>query len=116
MFSRKLYYDNDTGRVAIYSMMEGDIVLTTREQDIETIAELQPYKDNPSALGVMVWTVPDHETEVAFSEATGVRVDVTVMPHQIRYDYTPLPEPTTNGDARAAIDALMTEMEAMLND
>ena len=101
MFVRKLYYDTTTGVVIRSSMMQGHVRLTTTAEDMAALPELAAYADAPDNLGVMVWTEPDATVEDCMSRATGISVDVSVTPHVIVYDYTPLPdpEPTPSEDA-----------------
>lgn len=93
MFIRKLYYDLTTGTVIRSSMMQGDVRLTTTAEDMAVLPELAEYATDPANLGVMVWTDPDLAVEDAMTRATGISVDVTVTPHAIVYDFTPLPDP-----------------------
>ena len=107
MFVRKLYYDATTGAVVRSSMMQGHVRLTSLDEDMAALPELAPYAGAPGALGVMVWTEPDLEVEDCMSRATSVRVDVSQTPHQIEYDYTPLPQPEmAPGDATWVLNQL----------
>lgn len=108
MFVRKLYYDNASGAVIRSSMMQGHVRLTTTDEDMVALPELAAYADAPDNLGCMVWTEPDAIVEDCMSRATGISVDVTVMPPTIIYDYTPLPEPepTPSEDAETILRIL----------
>ena len=107
MFVRKLYYDAQTGTVVRSSMMQGHVRLTSKAEDMAALPELAAYAEAPENLGVMVWTEPDAQVEDCMSQATKITVDVTVTPHQIVYDFTPLPEPEPQpSDATWVLDQL----------
>lgn len=104
MFIRKLYYDLTTGTVLSSHMRQGSVRMTTFAEDVASLPELAWRTEADT--GCMVWTEFDSVIEEAFSKATGVSVDVAAEPHQIVFDYTPLPvEPDP-----------MAEMEAALNE
>lgn len=89
MFIRKLYYDKTTGEVLSSHMRQGNVKMTTFAEDVETLPELAGRTEADTIC--MMWTEPDAALEEAFSKATGVTVDVSVTPHQIVFDYTPVP-------------------------
>lgn len=106
MFVRKLYYDNASGGMLYGIMMQGSIVISSKEQDMERISALQPYRDKPGELGLFMWTEPDPEVERNMAAATGVSVDVNQTPHVIVYDFTSVPvEPVD--EALLASEVLM---------
>lgn len=98
MFIRKLYYDMLSGMVLSSRMMRGAVVITSRDEDIKTIPYLVPYQDHPQDLGLFQWTEPDPEVEKNMAVATGIRVDVSVTPHVIVYDFTPIQRETLTAD------------------
>ena len=89
MFIRKLYYDKTTGEVLSSHMRQGNVKMTTFAEDINVLAELAGRTEADT--GSMVWGEPDAALEEAFFKATGVSVDVSAEPHQIIFDFTPLP-------------------------
>lgn len=98
MFVRKLYYDNSSGAVLRNMAMEGDVLVTPLEDDLERLPQLSPYRDNPGNLGLFLWTEPDPEAEENMAKATKVWVDVSETPHVIMYDFTPLDSGTLTSD------------------
>lgn len=104
LFIRKLYYDLISGETLASYMRQGDVIMTTFAEDVAALPELAGRAEVDT--GCMVWTEFDSVIEEAFAAATGVSVDVAAEPHQIVFDYTPLPvEPDP-----------MAEMEAALNE
>ena len=89
MFIRKLYYDLSTGAVLSSHMRQGSVKITTFAEDAASLPELAGRTEADT--GCMVWETPNAETEAALTAATGVSVDVTQTPHQLVFDYTPLP-------------------------
>lgn len=89
MFIRKLYYDLTTGTVLSSHMRQGNVRMTTFAEDVSVLPELAGRTEADT--GCMVWTEPDAAIEEAFSKATGVSVDVAARPHQVVFDFTPLP-------------------------
>lgn len=106
MFVRKLYYDLTNGNVLYSVMMQGDVKLTTFEQDATTLPSLKGRTEADT--GCMVWAEPDPEIEAGFEGATGVSVDVTQTPHEIVWDYTPIEEPETPDPA--VMEEALTKM------
>ena len=105
MFIRKLYYDIETGVVLSCHMRQGSVRMTTFAEDAAALPELAGRTEADT--GCMVWTEPDAETEAAFIAATGVSVDVTQTPHQLVFDYTPLPvEPDPVAEMETALNEL----------
>ena len=105
MFVRKLYYDLETGAVLSSHMRQGAVKMTTFAEDINVLPELAGRTE--AGTGCIMWTDPDTVMEEAFSKATGVSVDVAAEPHQIVFDYTPLPvEPDPIADMEAALNEL----------
>ena len=105
MFVRKLYYDLDTGEVLSSHMRQGSVRMTTFAEDVASLPELAGRTEGDT--GCMVWTEPDTQIENDFATATGVTVDVSANPHQIVFDYTPVPvEPVLDPE----------EMEEALNE
>lgn len=90
MFVRKLYYDLITGEVLSSHMRQGSVRMTTFDEDVAFLPELVGRTEADT--GCIVWTEPDVVIEEAFSKATGVTVDVVANPHQVVFDYTPIPE------------------------
>lgn len=89
MFIRKLYYDLTTGDVLSSHMRQGDVRMTTFAEDTAALSELAGRTEADT--GCMVWTELDAAIEEAFFKATGVSVDVAARPHQVVFDFTPLP-------------------------
>lgn len=106
MFVRKLYYNLFDGVVFESIMMEGNVRLTTFEQDTATLPSLEGRTKTDT--GCMVWTEPDPEIEAGFEGATGVSVDVTQTPHKIVWDYTPIEEPESPDPA--VMEEALTKM------
>ena len=106
MFVRKIYYDMKTGEVIESHMRNGDVRMTTFEDDCKVLASLAGRTETDT--GCMVWTEPDAEIEAGFEGATGVSVDVTQDPPVIVFDYTPI-EPETEPDA-ATMEAALNEL------
>ena len=89
MFIRKLYYDLVSGVVLSSHMRQGSVRMTTFAEDVASLPEL--VERTEADTGCMVWTEPDAAIEEAFSKATGVSVDVAAKPHQVVFDFTPIP-------------------------
>lgn len=105
MFIRKLYYDLTTGAVLSSHMRQGDVIMTTFAEDVAVLPELAGRTEADT--GCMVWTEFDSVIEEAFAAATSVSVDVAAEPHQIVFDYTPLPvEPDPVAEMEAALNEL----------
>ena len=85
-FIRRYYYDLLTGETLISYMTQGEIEPNTIEQDVELYG-LTNY-------GYFEWTEPDEQIEANFANSYGrVTVDVSKEPHELVFDFTPLPEP-----------------------
>lgn len=105
MFVRKLYYSLSTGEVLESYMRLGDVIMTSFDEDVNTLPSLADRTEDNT--GCIVWEAPDPVMEEAFANATGVLIDVQATPHQIVFDYTPAPEIT---DPTAEMEAALNEL------
>lgn len=108
-FIRRHFYDLTTGHILSSYMMQGDIEPPTAEQEAE-ICGLSNW-------GLFEWTESNEEVEKNFMEAANITVDVSKEPHELVFDFTPLPEPEpepepeSEPDYRTYYEAVSTEIE-----
>lgn len=87
-------------------MMQGDITPLTIEEEVE-LYKLTNY-------GYFEWIEPDEQVEANFVNSYGrVTVNVSKEPHELVFDFTPLPEPEPIEvqDYKGYYDAMVEEIE-----
>ncbi len=104
MFIRKVYFDLTSGEVVAAFSANGNVLRTTKEDDLLIYPKIASYPDEK--LGVLIWSEPDQDVEQQFSVATKISVDITSNPYKMVFAFDPIESET--------IDA--TTMEAALNE
>ena len=114
MFIRRYYYDNTSGETVLSYWMEGSIFLPTIESDYENHEELSNRSTDNT--GLFEWTEKDEEIEQNFVDSYDrVSVDVTKDPHELVFDFSPLPEPPIEEDELEIAKQALTELGVDVN-
>lgn len=72
LFLRRFYYDIQTGEQVESYMRQGDIIITTVQDDYNTLQTLQDRTEQNT--GLFEWLQPDEDIEQQFATATTISV------------------------------------------
>lgn len=72
LFLRRFYYDIQTGEQVESYMRQGDIIITTVQDDYNTLQTLQDRTEQNT--GLFEWLQPDEDIEQQFATAKTVSV------------------------------------------
>lgn len=105
MYVGRLFFRKDTGNLIYWYEAEGDIIVSTVEQDLTAISPLQDY--NTESIEVIELQEDDHETREKCRTATGIRLDLET--NELIFDFTP--QQIEERQRQATIEQRLLEVE-----